>query len=365
MALCNQGIISQGNISGIDNSNGNIISSEKILGIDNSNNNLPLENKEMDKAKADEKVEAEAEDTKADAEAEAKTKGKKAHDTFYNEILNLLQYKLVYENTNMSNLMFENRIFNIQAFERFKERRTSITRTLLFNFNDQVDQTRRSMLSKLLQTSIYGLQKAEFLYKKSLSDQMCKTEEQAEAYDIIKSKYVEGIRNMKKRNDMKLEQIQGKQEEQQKEEVYNLISQLLDLIKLKQTQVITTQDDKSSEEQVKTEKGVYIYSLMSQLIAIIKSKQTQGIITKEQEQLKEYDSIKLEQDQDGKSEKQEQNEEYDINKPIKAQEQAQDITPQNGKSKGQEQDAAYDNIKLEQAQGIRKQDGKWLFYETL
>ena len=79
MALCNQGIISQGNISGIDNSNGNIISSEKILGIDNSNNNLPLENKEMDKAKADEKVEAEAEDTKADAEAEAKTKGKKAH----------------------------------------------------------------------------------------------------------------------------------------------------------------------------------------------------------------------------------------------------------------------------------------------
>ena len=55
MALCNQGIISRENISGIDNSNGNLISHEKILGIDNSN--LPLENKE-------------------EAEAEAKAKGK-------------------------------------------------------------------------------------------------------------------------------------------------------------------------------------------------------------------------------------------------------------------------------------------------
>ena len=125
--------------------------------------------------------------------------------------------------------MFENRILNIQTFKRFKEARTNVTRVLLFNFNDQVDQTRRSMLSKLLQTSIYGLQKAEFLYKKWLSDQMCKTEEQAEAYDIIKSKHIQSIRNISKSNDrIKSEQIQGitTQEEQEKEKVYSLISQL-------------------------------------------------------------------------------------------------------------------------------------------
>ena len=50
MALCNRRIVSQENISGIDNSNGNFISHEKILGIDNSN--LPLENKEDVKGKA-------------------------------------------------------------------------------------------------------------------------------------------------------------------------------------------------------------------------------------------------------------------------------------------------------------------------
>ena len=85
-----------------------------------------------------------------------------------------------------------------------------MTRVLLFNFNDQVDQTRRSMLSKLLQTSIYGPQKAEFLCKKWLSDQMRKTEEQAEAYDIIKTKHIQSIRNISKSNDrIKSEQIQG------------------------------------------------------------------------------------------------------------------------------------------------------------
>ena len=300
---------------------------------------------EMVKAKADEKAEPEAEEAKANAEAETKAKGKEEHDTFY-----LLQYRLVDVNTNMSNLMFENGIFNIQTFERFKERRTSVIRILLFHFNDQVDQTRRSMLSKLLQTSIYGLQKAEFLYKKWLSDQMCKTEEQAEAYDIIKSKYVQCIRNTKMRNDIKSERIQGitTQEEQKKEEVYNLISQLLDLNKLKQTQVITTQDDKSSEEQAQTERGGYIYSLMSQLIAIIKSKQTQGIITKEQEQVEGYDSIKLEQaqdnnKQDSKSEVQQQGEEYNVIKPEKA---------QDGKSEDQQ---AYQQVDQETDQQAAQQ----------
>ena len=63
MALCNRGIISRENISGIDNSNGNIILREKILGIDNSNKNLPLENEEMIKAEDDDNLEAEVEDT--------------------------------------------------------------------------------------------------------------------------------------------------------------------------------------------------------------------------------------------------------------------------------------------------------------
>ena len=127
MALCNQGIISQENISGIDNSNGNLFSREKILGIDNSNKNLPLENEENVNAKADEKVKAEAEakekneDTKANAEAEVKPKEKEANDILYKENLNLLQYKLVYQNTNLSNFMFENRILNIKTFERFKK----------------------------------------------------------------------------------------------------------------------------------------------------------------------------------------------------------------------------------------------------
>ena len=61
MALCNQGIISQENISGIDNSNGNLILREKILGIDNSNKNLPLENEEKVKSKANEMAKAETE----------------------------------------------------------------------------------------------------------------------------------------------------------------------------------------------------------------------------------------------------------------------------------------------------------------
>ena len=81
-----------------------------------------------------------------------------------------------------------------------------------------------------------------------------------EAYDIIKSKRIQSIRNISKSNDrIKSQQIQGitTQEEQEKEKVYSLISQLYDLIKSKQTQVITTQDDKSSEEQDQEEKGVY------------------------------------------------------------------------------------------------------------
>ena len=104
MALCNQGIISQENISGIDNSNGNLISSEKILGIDNSNKNLPLENEEKVKSKAAKMVKAETEAKEkatikeetedAKAEAEAKAKGKEA---LTKENLNLIKIRLMDE----------------------------------------------------------------------------------------------------------------------------------------------------------------------------------------------------------------------------------------------------------------------------
>ena len=104
MALCNQGIISRGTISGTDNSNGNLISSEKILGIDNSNKNLPLENEEKVKSKAAKMVKAETEAKEkatikeetedAKAEAEAKANGKEA---LTKENLNLIKIRLMDE----------------------------------------------------------------------------------------------------------------------------------------------------------------------------------------------------------------------------------------------------------------------------
>ena len=197
MALCNQGIISRENISGIDNSNGNPFSREKILGIDNSNKNLPLENEEMIKAEADENLEAEVEDilppgtlqckekvedeqdAKADVEAkkkaetEAKAKGEAEHYLFYDSTIhkicaqnpNLIKRKLVHENHNLYDLMFANGTFNIQIFKRFKEARTNTTRNFLqhpeFNFNDDFNPTRRSILSELIQISRCGLRAAD------------------------------------------------------------------------------------------------------------------------------------------------------------------------------------------------------------
>ena len=86
MALCNRGIISRENISGIDNSNGNLISRETISGIDNSNNNIPLENEEY--AKADDEA-------KKRAEAEAKAKDEKLKENF-----NLIKSRLINEDYN-------------------------------------------------------------------------------------------------------------------------------------------------------------------------------------------------------------------------------------------------------------------------
>ena len=183
MALCNQGIISRENISGIDNSNGNLISHEKILGIDNSN--LPLENKEDAKAGNDEKKKA---------DTEAKARGEEEHFTFNDlkrirktkhtlqcaQNSNLIKYRLLYENENLYDLMFANSTLNIQIFRRFKEARTNTTRDLLFNCNDEYDPTRKSILSELLQISKCGLRAADIFFNKFLSE-MQKTEADQEA----------------------------------------------------------------------------------------------------------------------------------------------------------------------------------------
>ena len=53
--------------------------------------------------------------------------------------------------------------------------------------------TRTSMLVELIQLSTYAHQTAEILYKKLLSQQMCKAKEEAEAYIIQKLEQVQGM----------------------------------------------------------------------------------------------------------------------------------------------------------------------------
>ena len=53
--------------------------------------------------------------------------------------------------------------------------------------------TRTSMLVELIQLSTYAHQTAEILYKKLLSQQMCKTKEEVQAYNIHKSEQIQGM----------------------------------------------------------------------------------------------------------------------------------------------------------------------------
>ena len=288
MALCNRGIISRENISGIDNSNGNLISREKFLGIDNSNKNLPLENEE---------------DAKADVEAEAKAKEEQLNEKFLlvkvrlkNEHYNLSRYRRLHPEEKM----------DVKDLQKYIEFNLKITKKLNAKLISEEDQavlkgldsslcTRTSMLVEIIQLSTDARQTAEILYKKLLSQQMCKTKEEVEAYNIHKSEQVQGMTAQ-----------DGKSGEQEQNDGH-------EKIKSEQAQDITPQNGKSEGQE--QDEAYDKYSSISQLDAIIKSKQTQGITTKEQEQDKGYDSIKLEQaqginNQDGKSEQQEQDEEY-------------------------------------------------------
>ena len=122
MALCNRGIISLGNISGIDNSNGNLISREKFLGIDNSNKNLPLENKE---------------DAKADVEAEAKAREEQlnkkillAKVTLKNEYYNLSRYRRLHPEEKMD-------VKDLQKYIKFNLKNTKKLNAMLISEEDQ------------------------------------------------------------------------------------------------------------------------------------------------------------------------------------------------------------------------------------
>ena len=246
MALCNQGIISRENISGIDNSNGNLISHEKILGIDNSN--LPLENKE-------------------EAEAEAKAKGK---EVLTKENLNLIKIKLMDENKKLHHLSHSKEKIDITKLQRYIEIRHKTSRKLYAKTKSEIDQTRHKELdsslwartSKVIELIILskkGLQKARSLYKKLLSGQMCikEQQEQDEAFGIDRSKQGQGI----------VAQDGKSSEQQEQEELFSLKFLLFDFVYPEPGQGITTQDGTSLSEQEQEE----VFSLIIQLDDLIKS----------------------------------------------------------------------------------------------
>ena len=286
MALCNRGIISRENISGIDNSNGNLISHEKILGIDNSN--LPLENKK-------------------DVEVEAKAKEELLKKKFLlvkvrlkNEHYNLSKYGRLHPEEKMDIKDLQKYIeFNLKTTKKFNAMLKSEEDRAVLKGMDSSFWTRTSMLVELVQLSSYARQTADKRHKKLLSQQMCKTKEEVEAYNIHKSEQVQGMTAQ-----------DGKSGEQEQNDGH-------DKIISEQAQDITPQNSKSEGQE--QDEAYDKYSSISQLDAIFKSKHIQGITTKEQEKVEGLDSIRLEQ--------------------------AQSINERDGKSKEQEQDEAHDDIK--------------------
>ena len=180
MALCNQEIISRENISGIDNSNGNLISHEKILGIDNSN--LPLENKK-------------------DVEVEAKAKEEQLKKKFLlvkvglkNEHYNLSKYGRLHPEEKMDIKDLQKYIeFNLKTTKKFNAMLKSEEDRAVLKGMDSSFWTRTSMLVELVQLSTYARQTAEKRHNKLLSQQMCKTKEEVQAYNIHKSEQIQGM----------------------------------------------------------------------------------------------------------------------------------------------------------------------------
>ena len=336
MALWNQEIIPRDNISGTDNSKGNLISHEKISGIDNFGKNLSLENEEKVNAKAEAKAKEKTEDARADAEAKTRVEAEaKAKEDQFKRIFNLFKSKLINEHHNLSKyqrLHPEEKmgIKELQSYINFRLKSTKYFHAKLtleedlarYRVLDTSLLTRRSMWVELINLSTKARQTAEILYKKLLSDQMCKTKKEAEAYNILKSE--EGIFTQSKKpneqeqaeagNNEKGHDVKSRQQGQEEAD---------DIIKAEQVRAVTEQDYKSEQQQQYEAKG------------IIRAEQDQGTAK-----------------EDGKSEQDEQDEAHDSIKT----EETQDITEQDGKSEGQ--DESDDIIKTEQAQGITELDGK-------
>ena len=93
------------------------------------------------------------------------------------ENLNLICYKMEFENNNLTNLIFIKGKFNPKLFETFKNTRANTLRALYNLFNNEVSQLSRSKLSNLINIAQNGLKAADVLHKKHLSTRMFEEEE--------------------------------------------------------------------------------------------------------------------------------------------------------------------------------------------
>ena len=93
------------------------------------------------------------------------------------ENLNLIGYKIEFENNNLTNLIFIKGKFNPKLFEMFKNTRANTLRALYNCFNNEVSQLSRSKLSNLINIAQNGLKVADVLHKKHLLTKMFEEEE--------------------------------------------------------------------------------------------------------------------------------------------------------------------------------------------
>ena len=93
------------------------------------------------------------------------------------ENLNLICYKMEFENNNLTSLIFIKGKFNPKLFEMFKNTRANTLRALYNLFNNVVSQLSRSKLSNLINIAQNGLKAADVLHKKNLSTRMFEEEE--------------------------------------------------------------------------------------------------------------------------------------------------------------------------------------------
>ena len=224
MALCNQGIISQENISGIDNSNGNLILREKILGIDNSNRNLPLENEDKVKAETEAKEKAEDEEdsfenwldklqqdeTKKKVKAKAKAKEEQLKKNFLSAKLTLKK-----EHYNLSSKS------EGQKQDEANDKYRSISQLDAIFKSKQIQGITTKEQEKVEGLDSIKLEQAQSIDKKD------------EKYNIIKPEKAQGINKQ-----------DSKSEKQERDEEYGIIKPALD-------------QEKDQEVDQETDPGAY------------------------------------------------------------------------------------------------------------